>query len=75
MDFDDKNSFFIVTRQIVNTNINNNCLLNCEISHEVENIILPQGKQKSMPTYLVKIGPQAMEQVLQYQLSLMDTDK
>jgi hypothetical protein len=64
MDFDDKNSFFIVIRQIVNTNININCLLNCEVSHEVENIILSQGKQKSMSTYLVKIGPQAMEQVL-----------
>jgi hypothetical protein len=64
MDFDDKNSFFIVTKQIVNTNININCLLNCEISHEVENVILPQGKQKSMSTYLVKIGFQAMEQVL-----------
>jgi hypothetical protein len=55
MDFEDKSSFFIVIRQIVNTNININCLLNCEISHEVENIILLQEKQKSMFTCLVKI--------------------
>jgi hypothetical protein len=54
MDFDDKNSLFIVTRQIVNTNININCLLNCKVSHEVENVILSQKKQKSMPIYLVK---------------------
>jgi hypothetical protein len=46
MDFEDKSSFFIVIRQIINTNININCLLNCEISHEMENIILPQRKQK-----------------------------
>jgi hypothetical protein len=64
MDFDNKNSLFIVTRQIVNINININCLLNCEISHEIENVILLQEKQKSMSTYLVKIGPQAMKQVL-----------
>jgi hypothetical protein len=64
MDVEDKSSFFIVTRQIVNTNININCLLNCKVSYEVENVILPQKKQKSIFTYLVKIGPQTMEQIL-----------
>jgi hypothetical protein len=63
MDFEDKSSFFIVIRQIMNINISINCLLNHKVSYEVENVILSQEKQKTC-IYLVKIGPQAMKQIL-----------
>jgi hypothetical protein len=51
-------------KQNINTNININCFLNLKIAHKVENVILFQGKQKSMPTYLVKIAPNTMKEVI-----------